>query len=228
MLKIIKAEFNYHKLIFILPFGIVLAAMVANVILKWPQHEYDLQAVKKLMLLAVVLPFLFYFICLIKEKRDRYNALLPIPKWKIRLSNVLFVIITWACLLFLYWLATSIARPYSIDIIIWDTLSVTGFVLLANAISFIYRDVAYISFSKFQQSLLVISFLIFAILALIYYLQLGVGESSYKIFAPLLPIKENVIRVSAYGPAAMVILLFGLGMTILSFATHRRRGTFVE
>lgn len=228
MFKILKAQLDYTKIIFILPVGIVLAAMIANFVLGWPHHEYDLQAVKKLMLFAVVLPFMFNFAFIIKEKRDRVNALLPFPRWKIRLANLSFVIFSWTVLLILYWLASSIARPYVVSLIIWDTLTVTGFVLIANAIVFIYRDMAYMSLSKIQKNFAVFSGIIFIILALIFYLQLGISGNSYKIFAPLLPVKENVIRISATWPAAVISFILGVGMTVLSIFSYKRRIAFLE
>ena len=137
MWKIIKADFKYQKFIFIFPYAVVLAAIIANVSQGWRQNEHDMQGVRTVMASMTGIIFLFKSFKIAQEKRHRFNTLLPLKQWKIALTRVLFIILIWMSFLAMYWLGTSVIRPYRADILIWDTLSFTGLVLLANAIIFI-------------------------------------------------------------------------------------------
>jgi hypothetical protein len=229
MWKIIKADFKYQKFVFIFPYAIVLLAIIANVSQGWRHHEHDMQGVRTVMASMTGIIFLAKSFIIAKEKRYRFITLLPLKQWKIALTRVLFIILIWLSFLAMYWLGSAVIRPYRADILIWDTLSFTGLVLLANSIIFIYYDLLYTLTNKKQKVILGFIFLLLVLIGYIVFFLFGVDEQSWNIFKNLfLPYKSDFSSFSSNYIGAIVILSIGFIMTILSVIVFKQRKTYTQ
>ena len=229
MWKIIKADFKYQKFIFIIPYAIVLVAIIANVSQGWRQHEHDMQGVRTVMASMTGVIFLFKAFKIAQEKRHRFITLLPLKQWKIALTRVLFIILIWLSFLVMYWLGTAIIRPYRADILIWDTLSFTGLVLLANSVIFIYYDLLYTLTDIKQKVIPGFLFLLALVLGYIIFFLFGVDEQSWNIFKRfLLPYKSDFSSIVSNYIGAVISLSIGIMMTIFSVFIFGRKKTYTQ
>jgi len=229
MWNIIKTDFKYQKYHFIIPYAIVMLAIIANVAQGWRQNEHDMQGVRTVMASMTGIIFLAKSFIIAKEKRHRFIMLLPLKQWKIGLTRTLFIILIWLSFLIMYWLGSAMIRPYRADILIWDTLSFTGLVLLANSIIFIYYDLLYTLTDKKQQVILGLIFLLSVFIGYIVFFLFGVDEQSWNIFKNLLlPYKNDFSRIASNYVGAVVSLLIGILMTILSVFVFGRRKTYTQ
>lgn len=229
MWKIIKADFNYQKFVFIIPYAIVLLAIIANVSQGWRQHEHDMQGVRTVMASMTGIIFLFKSFKIAQEKRHRFITLLPLKQWKIGLTRTLFIILIWLRFLVMYWLGSAMIRPYRADILIWDTLSFTGLVLLANSIIFIYYDFLYTLTDIKKKVILGFLFLLAVFIGYIVFFLFGVDEQSWNIFKNLLlPYKDDFSSFTSNYVSAVVSLSIGILITILSVFIFGRRKTYTQ
>lgn len=228
MWKIIKADFRYHKFVFIVPVAVVLTGFVANLVQGWRQLEHDFQGMRMLIVAATAFIFFFKYVTMIGEKRARHNMLLPLKRWQIGLPRLLFTIFIWGAFLILYWAATTTARPYRIDIIIWDTISLSGLVLIANALMFIFVDLNYTRIKKVHKLLLALLYPFLILCGFILFFIFGVSEQSWQIFKLLLPYKADFSSFSATAIGAMISLLIGLAATYGSLLVFEHRSTYLQ
>jgi len=229
MWKIIKADFKYQKFVFIFPYAIVLLAIIANVSQGWRQNVHDMQGVRTVMASMTGIIFLSKSFIIAKEKRHRFITLLPLKQWKIGLTRTLFIILIWLSYLAMYWLGTSVIRPYRTDILIWDTLSFTGLVLLANSIIFIYYDLSNTFNKKNQRLILWLTLLLLVFIGYVVFFLFGVDDQSWNIFKNLLlPYKNDFLNITSNYLGALVSLLIGILMTILSVFVFGRRKTYTQ
>ncbi|HEX9973566.1 MAG TPA: hypothetical protein VGD14_15955 [bacterium] len=229
MWKIIKADFRYQKFIFIIPYAVILAAIIANVSQGWRQNEHDMQGVRTVMAAMTGILFLFNFFKIIQEKRYRFITLLPLSQRKIALPRILFTIFTWLSFLVMYWLGTAMIRPYRADILIWEMLSFTGFVLVANSAIFIFHDLLYTLTNTNQKAIVGFVFLISIVIGYILFFLFSVDEQSWNIFKNLLlPYKNDFSSFSSNYFGAVTSLLIGIMMTVLSVVVFNRRNTSTQ
>ena len=228
MWKILKSDLVNNKFILIVPCGVVLFGMIINVVLGWQNIEQDLPGVRTLMTSAIIVLLCFNFIKYIREKRVRLISTLPLSIKKIAISRLLYILTIWTTSLFLYWICTSTARPYRIDIIFWDTIAVTGLILIANAFPYFVRDVNFCINEKYK---MIISSILFVFIFLVGYLLIfifNVNEYSWNIFQPLLPIRKTLLIFSSVSIGAIFFILIGLGFSALNILTFERRKSYVE
>lgn len=228
MWKIIKADFRYHQFIFIVPVAVVLTGLVANVVQGWRQLERDFQGMRTVMAVAAAFIFFFKYVTLIGEKRNRHNMLLPLKSWQIGLPRLLFTILIWVALLILYWSTTATARSYRSDIIIWDTISLSGLILTANALMFIFVDLNYTSVKKIHKLWLMLLYPFLLLCGFIVFFSFGVSEQSWQIFKLLLPYKADFSSLSATAIGAFISLVIGIVATYASVLIFEHRRTYLQ
>jgi hypothetical protein len=228
MWKIIKADFRYHKFVFIVPVSIVLAGLIANLVQGWRQLEHDFQGMRTVMAVTTAFIFFFKYVTMIGEKRARHDMLLPLKSWQIGLPRLLFTILIWSAFLILYWSATAMVRPYRIDIIIWDTISLSGLILIANALMFIFVDLNYTSVKRIHKLMLALLYPFFVLCGFIAFFIFGVSDQSWQIFKMLLPFKADFSSFSATAIGAMISLLIGLAATYWSLLVFEYRRTYLQ
>ncbi len=229
MWKIIKADFNYQKFHFIIPYAIVLLAIIVNVLQDWRQNEHDMQGVRTVMASMTGIIFLSKIFIIAKEKRHRFITLLPLKQWKIALTRILFTILIWLTYLVMYWLGTAMIHPYRADILIWEMFSFTGFILVANSAIFIFHDLLYTLTNKIQIVILGFFFFLSIFIGYILFFLFSVDERSWNIFKTLLlPYKNDFSSFSSNYIGAVASLLIGILMTVLGVVVFDRRKTYTQ
>jgi hypothetical protein len=229
MWRLVKADCHYYWYIFLIPCtlaGILLGFV--GVVKGWPEPEVDLRGTRTLLMMMAAVAFFYRILRSMTEKRDRYLILLPLSRTGAALSRLMFIISLWASFVVLYWLSTLTVKPYSIDIIIFEMLSVTGFVLMANALPYIHHDLVLYLRRNYQKALWMITYVTFVCLGTALFLSFSVTEGSWKIFHFLLPLKNNTDPITTSGLGASAILVLGLGMTWLSLFVFKRRQTYTD
>lgn len=227
MWRLVKADFQYYWYIFLIP--CILACILlgfVGFIKDWPEPGVDLLGTRSLLMTMAAVVFFYRILRSMLEKRDRYLMLLPLSGTSIALSRLMFMICLWACFVLLYWLSTLTVKPYSTEIIIFEALSATGFVLAANAFPYIHHDLLLCQPSNYLRILWMITYVTFVCLGMVFFLSFAVTEGSWKIFRIFLPLKNNIGSFTTSALGAGFSLVVGLGMTWLSVLVFNRRKTY--
>ena len=229
MWRLVKADFRYNWHIFIFPSAMAFALLVfIGLILGWPKPEEDLAGTRSLLMALTAFVFFVRILRMMGEKRDRYHAMLPLSGKTIAFSRLLSVIFLWAGFVLLYWISTIIVKPYQSEIIIFEMLTVSGFVLMANAFPYMHRDISVFHHNVYLKTLLMIVYTAFMCMGTVLFLTLTVTESSWRIMRVLLPLKNYIFPLSTSFLGASLFLILGLGMTWLSIFLFKQRKAFVE
>ena len=228
MRRLLKAEFLYHKSLLIIPYLLVLVVILVNFSKGWERIEQNVPGTKTIMVSMIAVVYFVRLLNMIKEKRERFQMLLPLSITQIGFFRLIFTLVTWLSFLILFWIGTSTVKPYQYDLIFWDTLSVTGFVIIANAFPFIYRDLTNIFSSNISRILLMVFYSIAMIVGIVIFNLFGINENSWKIFKPLLPLKENVVHIFYSWIGALIFLGLGFCLTGISLIIFKRRKTYID
>lgn len=229
MWRLIKADFQYYWYIFLIPCtaACILLGFVGFV-KEWPEPAVDLVGTRLLLMTIAAVVFFYRILRSMLEKRDRYHKLLPLSGTQAALSRLMFIICLWTCFVLFYWLSTLSVKPYYAEIIIIETLSVTGFVLMANALPYIYRDLSLNLQGNYQKTLWMIVYTLCVCLGMMLFLSFAVTESSWRVFKFFLPLKSIIEPFSTSVLGASVFMVLGLGMTWLSVIVFKRRNTYTD
>lgn len=229
MWRLVKADFQYNWYIFIIPCALAAILLGFVGIFKgWPDPDIDLMGTRSLLMTMAAVVFFYRILRTMLEKRDRYHALLPLSGTRIALSRLMFMICLWAGFTLLYWLSTLTVKPYSVEIIILEMLTTSGFVLMANALPYIHRDLFLCLQRSYQKTLWMIVYSTSMCVGMVLFLAFFVTKSSWRIFRVLLPLNEFITPFSTSILGAGFFLFLGLGMTWLSVFLFKQRRTFVE
>jgi len=228
MWRLVKADFQYYWYIFVIPCLLALSLFVFVGFFKgWPDPDVDLLGTRSLLMVMGTVVFFYRILREILEKRDRHHILLPLSGTKTALSRLMFMIFLWAGFVLLYWLSTSAVKPYTVEIIILEMLSVSGFILMANALPYIHRDLVLSLQRKYLRTLWLITYVSLMCLGVTLYFVFAVTRSSWTIFRIFLPIKDSLQPFTASVAGACVFLALGLGMTWVSVLVFNRRKAYV-
>lgn len=229
MWKILKAELSYNKYVLVIPYGVVLYVIIANVSQGWSNVELNLPGVRAMMVVAAAVIFLFSIVTFFKEKRERYFTLLPLSIRQIGISRLLFLITVWLSFILLFWISTLTVTPYQLSTILWGTLSLTGFILMANAYIFIHRDLKFCSSGKFQKILITFFYPIMIIIGyLLWYLLFAVPVPYFEFFKPLNTLNEEFSNISTSLMGFSIFIVLGMSFTVLSVFVFKRRRSYLE
>lgn len=229
MLRLLKAGFRYNRTILVLPFGLGLTGIVANIITGWENVEIDLPGVRSLMAVGTMGAYFYFLYIQVLEKRDRYHTMLPLSVREIGASRLLFLPCIWLSLVVLFFFGSSSVRPYRVDKIVWETLSLCGFVFIANAIFFINRDLSQFWYKKFQRGGLMILYAFVIILGyILFYFIFAVSIPYFKFLRQIDPFKENFENISSSPFTALLLGLLGIGFMGLSIVLFGRRNSYLE
>jgi hypothetical protein len=228
MWNILKADLMNNKLILIIPCGLVFFGMIINVILGWQNVELDLPGVRSLMTTAIIVLIIFNFIKYIQEKRVRLISILPLSIKKVAVSRLLYIVFIWTSFLLLYWISSSTAKPYRFNIIFWDTLSVTGLVLFVNAFPYFFPDFKFSFKEKYKTVVLTILLVLIFFIGYLLIFTFGINKYSWKIFQPLLLLRNMLSSISSTSIGTLIFILIGLGFSALNIFTFERRKSYLE
>ena len=229
MWRLLKAELQYYKIDLILGLSFGLIGMIANVITGWQNPEIDLPGVRSLMAMGTVFACFLRLFKYAQDKKDRQHATLPLPVRQVGVLRLLYIIIIWLGLVVLFWICSSTIRPYRVDTIIWETLSLTGFIFMANAILFIHRDL-YLSLSRrYQKAGLMAAYSFIIVLGyVLFYFIFAVSIPYFKFLRQLDPFKDNFKTIASSPYAILLSNVLGIGFSIMSVVIYERRRSYIE
>lgn len=229
MWHLLKTELNYHKVEIMVFTSIGLVGMIANIVTGWQNVEIDLPGVRSLMAVGIMVASFFRLISYTKEKKDRYHTSLPLPLRWIGFSRLLYIVSIWICFVVLFWVSSSTIKPYPIDKTIVETLTLSGFILMANATLFIYRDLFQSTFGSvrklgvqvFRSMMILLGYALF-------YIIFSVGIPYFSFLRRINLFKENFHHLASSPYAAIIFNLLGIGLTIMSVILFARRKSYLE
>jgi len=229
MWQILKAEIRQNGIFLLVLYVLVLLPIIINVIQKWPTIDVDSVGIRSLMGFGLVAIIAFRLTMETKERRGRYCLLLPLSVLQIGISRLLFPLLVWLSLILLFFLGTSTARPYHFGLIIGDTLSMTGFMLMVNAISQIQKDLAGYFPGKYNKAVQAIqnSLIILLGYSLLYFL-FSKPIPYFAFLRHLKPIHTDLSKVASSWIVILLFNLIGLGLTGLSSILFMRRKSYLE
>ncbi|MBI9070804.1 MAG: hypothetical protein JEY94_04360 [Melioribacteraceae bacterium] len=228
MFKIIKAELKYYKTLLMVT-SIFLISMHFTFLTYGAENlDKSVPALRVSIFAFAVIVFVYRVITLFKEGRDRVIVVLPIHPGSIGFARLLFIPIFWVSAISLFFLCNLIVQFNNIGSeFISELVSLTGLVLVLNALAMIYLDFLHFGLNKKQ----------------IIYVQAGgiiLAAFSYLIFIALIPLTENFgilifeifnlnlsnIYQSYFG--AVIMLCIGVLASVISKNIFMKRKTYLN
>lgn len=228
MWKILKAQLQYNKVILIISYLIFLSVYVSFVVQGWQELDNSFPALRAVLMATTAMLFLFSIIKLYREKRDRFHHILALNIWQLGISRELQIIVFWFSLLFLVLFAFAL-RPSIFDLkILWDLLSLTGFVLVLNAAPLIYRDLSYCFHSKSKKVVLVIVYALMILAGYLMFMLFVVSADSISLSSDLVSVKKGFSSFINTFRGALFFILCGIISTGISLFVFSKRKTYTE
>ena len=229
MWRILKAEFEENWYVLLIPYFVVLLPIIINISKGWPTAEFDLRGIKAMMAVGIAIVILVKIPRLIKDQKDRFHSLLPLSRNTIAVSRLLFPLIIWLSFLCIFWLGTVTVKPYHTDLIIWEALSLSGFILIGSAMPLIYRDMKICFSRKYQKFVLPVFYLILPILGYtVFYLLFATKIPYFAFFDRIEPYQLKYAKISSSQFASFVFIILGLASTSLSIFLFRWRKSYLQ
>lgn len=228
MWKLLKTQIIYNKIVLIISYLIVISVFIPFVVQGWQEVDNSFPALRAVMLSAAAILFLFNIVRLHREKRDRFHHILSLNIWGLGISRILQIILFWFSILFLV-LFAFVLRPSIFELrILWDLMSLTGFVLVMNAAPFIYRDLSYCFHAKSKKVVLVIVYALMIMVGYFLFILFIVSAGAVSMSESLLSLKNDFSNFITSFVGALFFNLFGIMMTILSVVVFDRRKTYTQ
>lgn len=161
-----------------------------------------------------------------QERRDRMQALLPVPLVRIGLSHLLLPLCLFVLMFCLYFVVFFSSRTISANGMTGPTpvqfLSVSGLTLIVNAIALLYRDLRVSATKKYQRFLIHLFWWVIYIGALLpFYIVMNFlgwfGEST--------SLQKAIVNL---GTKPHILLLPGVGLSLLSLFVFTKRKSYTE
>jgi len=226
MWRILKAEYTYNNYTVITAFSLVM--IISIIFLMWggDQLAKSVPAYRSVLVAAVMIVWMYRMMQLQKEKRDRIHILLPIPIGKISAPRVLFIILFWASILFLFIICNLIIQnPADFSPLLWRMCSLSGFVLLVNAVPFIQRDFIYTFLQKYQKVINNVIWIIVLILGFLLYNLFMMSTDKFGSFSGSAIYFHKAASSVGF---ALLLLLIGVGFSFLSIIIFKRRKIYTD
>ena len=228
MWKILKAQIEYNKIVLIISYLIFFSIYISFVVQGWQEMDNSFPALRAVLMATTSMLFLFNIVRLYREKRDRFHHILSLSIWELGISRVLQVIVFWMSLLFLVFFV-FVLRPSIFNMkILWDLLSLMGFVLVLNAAPFIYRDLSYCFHSKSKKVVLVIAYALMILAGYLLFMLFVVSVGSISLSSDLVLVKKNFSSFINTFSGALFFNLCGIILTGISLYIFSKRKTYTE
>lgn len=225
MWRLLKAELSYDRL----RISLFLLFCVASFVSIWLGVRWERNRVPMIMLMVLVLSLSAVYAGeknRIMQKRDHLHALLPVSLWHIGISHMAYAIFVLLCVYLLLFLSAQVVQPFVDQSLTMPSpahlLTMTGLVLIVNAVILLHRDLRMMSASK------PLRLLIFAFWFVVYFgalLPFYVVTNFFGVFGEDTPAQHFLSRLleSPIGFLAVGLLLSGL-----SFMVFVKRKSYVD
>lgn len=228
MWKILKAQIQSNKIVLIISYLIFLSVYVSFVVQGWQELDNSFPALRAVLMAATATLFLFNTVRRTREKRDRFHHILSLSVWELGISRLFQIILFWLSLLSLV-LFAFVLRPSTFDLkILWDLLSLTGFVLVMNAAPYIYRDLSLCFHDKSKKNVLVILYVLMILAGYLMFMLFVISAESISLSSDLVLLKTNFSNfINSFG-GAVFFSLCGIIFTGISLYVFSKRKTYTE
>jgi hypothetical protein len=225
MWRIIKAEMRYDRL----RISLFLLFCVASFVSIWLGVRWERNRVPMTMLMVLVLSLSAVYAGeknRITQKRDRLHALLPVSLWHIGISHMFYPISVLLCVYLLLFLSAPLVQPFvdqpptmpSPD----HMLTLTGLVLIVNAVVLLYRDLR-MTFARKPQRLIIFIFWFVVYIGAL--LPFYVVTNFFGVFGEDTPAQNFLTRLLE-SPAGF--LMVGVFLSVLSLVVFVKRKSYAE
>jgi hypothetical protein len=225
MWRLLKAEMSYDRL----RIGFFLFFCMVAFLTIWLGVKWERNRIPMIMLMVLVLSLSAVYAGEKKRtthKRDRLHVLFPVSLWQIGMTHLLYPPCVLLIMYFLLFVSVLAARPfvnYSLTMpSLTHMLTLTGLVLIVNAVILLHRDLRMAFTRKFQRLLVFLFWFVVYIGALLpFYVItnfLGVfGENTRA---------QNFLTRLLEAPTGFVAA--GLLLSGLSFVVFIKRKSYVD
>jgi len=214
--RLLKTEVSYDRL----RIGLFLFFCTVAFLTIWLGVRWERNRVPMTMLMVLVLSLSAVYAGeknRTTQKRDRLHVLFPVSLWQIGITHLLYPLSVLSIVYFLLFVSVLAARPfvnYSLTLpSLPHMLTLTGLVLIVNAVVLLYRDLRMTFIKKKQRFLIFVFWFIVYIGAL---LPFYVVTNFFGLFGENTPAQNFLTRLleSPTGFMAAGLLLSGLSLVI--------------
>ena len=160
MWRILKAEICYDRLrVFV--FFIVCAVVFLTI---WFGVKWERNRVPMTLLMILILTLTAVYAGeknRLIQKRDRLHVLLPATLWQIGITHLLYPIIVLLCIYLVLFLSALVVQAFVRDSLTMPShlhiLTLTGLVLIVNAVILLHRDLRMTFTKKYQRFFVLVS-----------------------------------------------------------------------
>lgn len=221
MWRIIKAELKYDRL----RIGLFLLFCVAAFLTIWLGVKWERNRVPMVMLMVLVLSLSGVYAgekTRTIQKRDRLHLLFPVPLWQIGLTHILYPFFVLSIIYLLLFLSVLAARPlvnYELTMpSVSHMLTLTGLVLIVNAVILLHRDL-WMTFTRKPQR-----FFIFVFWFVVYIgalLPFYVVTNFLGVFGENTPAQSFLNRLLQSSVVFMAVGLFSSALSLVAFVKRK-------
>jgi hypothetical protein len=226
MWLLLKSLSQYCGFVVIAGLTVVGIVTVFFLVLGGSDFDKSVPAYRSVLMAATALVWLYSVLMLHKEKIDRFHILLPISVRQIGVVRVILLIGFWTTILLVFILSNVVVGNLQNNpALIWNALSLTGFVLVVNSVPYLQRDLANIFTSKGQRFVLSVVWVILVMIGYVLFVLLVMPVESFG----SLDVAKEFITMNIITPGgAFLFFLLGLGLTILTIVLFGKRQLYIE
>jgi hypothetical protein len=225
MWRILKAEICYDRLrVFV--FFIFCAVVFLTI---WFGVKWERNRVPMTLLMILILTLTAVYAGEKNrtiQKRDRLHVLLPATLWQIGITHLLYPIIVLLCIYLVLFLSALAVQAFVRDSLTMPShlhiLTLTGLVLIVNAVILLHRDLRMTFTKKYQR------FFVFLFWFLVYFgalLPFYVITDFFGLFGENTP-AQRFLTGLLESPAGF--LLSGIFLSVVSLIVFMKRKSYVE
>jgi len=197
----------------------------------WSNPETDVHGLVSIMFVLLIFPLISQITQrIIKEKKDRLIAQLPVKLSYISIAKQLYIILFWLLFVALFSFGFLVFRSHEYDSwILYYLISVTGLVISVNTWSFIHRDLLFLVRQKYQKIIITLFYIILTAVIIILY-----SSGAVHRYFPNIPVDSflilmnNFSQFSATPIGAITVFLAAVCFFITGVFIYRYRKSFLE
>lgn len=228
MWKILIAEYAYYKTVVITAYLFLLGVTISFMFWGLDEIDNSFPAVKAVMMATAGSIFIFKAIKTYQEKRDRMLIILPYSTFQVGISRLLTLFIFWMSSLLIV-LSCFLFKPAHFELkILWNILSLSGFVFCLISVPFFYRDLIYCFDDKYNKITLTIIFTFIVIFGYSLFILFIVSAELMSLVQSLSLLKGEFTKFTESPLGAMLFILFGSLFMVLSTLIFKHRKSYVE
>lgn len=225
MWRIIATEMQYDRL----RIGLFLLFCEASFLAIWLGVKWERNRVPMIMLMVLALSLSAVYAGeknRIMQKRDRLHALMPVSLWHIGISHMFYPVIVLLGIYVLLFLSALVVRPFVGQPLTMPSLlhllTLTGLVLIVNAVVLLHRDLRETFAGKPQRFIIFVFWFVVYIGAL---LPFYVVTNFFGVFGEDTPAQNFLTRLLEL-PAGF--LAAGLLLSAVSIAAFVKRKSYAD